>query len=68
VRLSNKIVGLDLAPFSKKVENHWCLTMKMSGDSTHPCWSPTSTMNGHDLTLPKWDADGWAGKQWLGGQ
>jgi len=24
MRLSNKIVGLDLAPFSEKVENHWC--------------------------------------------
>jgi len=24
VRLSNKIVGLDLAPFSEKVENNWC--------------------------------------------
>jgi len=23
MRLSNKIVGLDLAPFSEKVENHW---------------------------------------------
>jgi len=23
VRLSNKIVGLDLAPFSEKIESHW---------------------------------------------
>ena len=28
------------------------LTMKMSGDSTHHCWSPTLTVNGRDLTLP----------------
>ena len=27
VRLSNKIVGLDLAPFSEKVENHWFTTI-----------------------------------------
>jgi len=29
------------------------LTMKRSGDSTHPCRSPTSTVNGRDLTLLK---------------
>jgi len=28
------------------------LTMKRSGDSTHPCRSPTPTVNGRDLTLP----------------
>jgi len=28
VRLSKKIVGLDLAPFSEKVENHWCRLWK----------------------------------------
>jgi len=26
--LSNKIVGLALAPFSEKVENHWCRLWK----------------------------------------
>ena len=26
--------------------------MKRSGDSTHPCGSPTPTVNGQDLTLP----------------
>jgi len=25
--------------------------MKRSGDSTHPCWSSTPVVNGHDLTL-----------------
>jgi len=25
--------------------------MKRSGDSTHPCQSPTPTVNGRDLTL-----------------
>jgi len=29
------------------------LTMKRNGGSTHPCRSPTSTVNGRDLTLPK---------------
>jgi len=47
VRLSNKILGLDLAAFREKVENHWC-----SDDSTQPCRSSTPTVNGHDLTLP----------------
>ena len=28
MRLSNKIVGLDLAPFSEKVKNHWCRLWK----------------------------------------
>jgi len=28
VRLSNKIVGLDLAPFSEMVENHCCRSKK----------------------------------------
>jgi len=27
-RLSNKVVGLYLAPFSGKVENHWCRLWK----------------------------------------
>jgi len=29
------------------------LTMKRSGDSTHPCRSPTPAMNGRDFILPK---------------
>ena len=29
------------------------LTMKRSGDSTHLCRSPTTMVNGRDLTLPK---------------
>jgi len=28
------------------------LTMKRRGDSTHPCRSPTPTVNGHDLIAP----------------
>ena len=28
------------------------LTMKRSDDSTHPCRSPTPTVNGRDVTLP----------------
>jgi len=28
VRLSNKIVVLDLTPFGEKVENHWCRLWK----------------------------------------
>jgi len=28
------------------------LTMKRSGDNTHPCRTPTPTVNGRDLTLP----------------
>jgi len=27
VWLSNKIVGLDLAPFSEKFENHWSIAL-----------------------------------------
>jgi len=28
--------------------------MKSDGDSTHPCRSPTPTVNGRDLTFPTW--------------
>jgi len=28
--------------------------MKWSGDSTHPCRSPTPTVNGRDLTFLTW--------------
>jgi len=32
MRLSNKMVSLDLAPFSKKVENHWFKLFEFQGD------------------------------------
>jgi len=34
VRLSNKIVGLDLAPFSEMVENHCCRSKKQVTTTT----------------------------------
>jgi len=51
VRRSNKIVGLDLASFSEKVESHWCRLWKWVV-TAHPCRSSTPTANGHGLTLP----------------
>jgi len=29
------------------------LSMKRSGNSTHPCRNPTPTANGRDLTIPR---------------
>jgi len=49
VRLSNKVVSLNLAPFSEKVENHWCRLWR-GVVTAHSCWSPTPTVNGRDLT------------------
>jgi len=43
------------------------LTMKRSGESTHPCRTPTPTVNGRDVTLPT-RTHVWAGIQWLDGQ
>jgi len=40
VRLSHKIVDLDLAPFSEKVENHWlilCRNRRYAMSSTLLC-------------------------------
>jgi len=34
VRLSNKIVGLDLAFINKKVENHWSTKIQPSGKTS----------------------------------
>jgi len=40
VRLSNKIAGLDLAPFSENVENHWPRGLKRLFENGVSTFSP----------------------------
>jgi len=66
VRLTEKIVGLDLAPFSEKVENHWCRLWKERWQHT----PSESNTNGERswFNSPDTDTNLWAGMQWLDDQ
>jgi len=52
VRLSNKVVSLDLAPFSDKVSNHWCKTLSIEEPRIDD-ESPTLMLNRVYISLRK---------------